>query len=108
MSPPNFNRIAERNAKLITVEDRPVQNGDTVNIDYEGSVDGVPFEGGAAKGQNLVIGSNTFIPGFEEQLIGFELNEEKDIQVKFPDEYHSKDLAGKDATIQGEDQRDQG
>jgi trigger factor len=94
-----LNRIAERNAKLITVEDRPVQNGDTVNIDYEGSVDGVPFEGGAAKGQNLVIGSNTFIPGFEEQLIGFELNEEKDIQVKFPDEYHSKDLAGKDATF---------
>ncbi|MDI9513616.1 MAG: trigger factor [Bacillota bacterium] len=94
-----LDRVAERNAKLISVEDRPVQNGDTVNIDYEGSVDGVPFEGGAAKGQNLVIGSNTFIPGFEDQLIGFELNEEKDIQVKFPDEYHSKDLAGKDATF---------
>lgn len=92
-------RVAERNAKLISVEDRPVQNGDTVNIDYEGSIDGVAFEGGAAKGHDLVIGSNTFIPGFEEQLIGFALNEEKDIQVKFPEDYHSKDLAGKDATF---------
>jgi len=94
-----LNRIAERNAKLISVEDRPVQKGDMVNIDYEGSIDGVAFEGGSAKGYNLVIGSNTFIPGFEDQLIGFNLNEEKDIQVKFPDDYHNKDLAGKDATF---------
>jgi len=94
-----LNRIAERNAKLVSVEDRPVQSGDMVNIDYEGSIDGVAFEGGSAKGYNLVIGSNTFIPGFEDQLIGFNLNDEKDIQVKFPEDYHNKDLAGKDATF---------
>lgn len=94
-----LNRVAERNAKLITVEDRPVQNGDIVNIDFEGSINGEPFEGGSAKGYSLVVGSNTFIPGFEEQLVGLNLNEEKEIQVKFPDDYFNKDLAGKDATF---------
>ena len=90
-------RVAERNAKLITVEDRPVKDGDTVNIDFEGSIDGVPFEGGTAKGYTLVIGSGTFIPGFEEQLIGAELNSEVDVNVTFPEDYHSEDLKGKDA-----------
>lgn len=92
-------RVAERNAKLVSVEDRPVQKGDILNIDYEGSIDGVPFDGGTAKGQTLEIGSGTFIPGFEEQLEGLNLNEEKDIQVTFPADYHSKDLAGKEATF---------
>ncbi|NMA66060.1 MAG: trigger factor [Clostridiaceae bacterium] len=90
-------RVAERNSKLITVEDRPVKDGDTVNIDFEGSVDGVPFEGGTAKGYTLVIGSGTFIPGFEDQLIGAELNSEVDVNVTFPEDYHSEDLKGKAA-----------
>lgn len=94
-----LNRVAERNAKLISVENRPVQNGDIVNLDYEGSIDGVPFEGGAAKGRNLEVGSGAFIPGFEEQMVGLNLNEEKEISVKFPEDYHSKDVAGKEAVF---------
>jgi trigger factor len=94
-----LNRVAERNAKRVTVEDRPVQNGDIVNIDYEGSIDGEAFEGGTAKGHNLAVGSGTFIPGFEEQLVGLNLNEEKEISVKFPEDYHSKDVAGKEAVF---------
>lgn len=91
--------MQERNARLVSVEDRPVQNGDTTVIDFEGFVDGVAFEGGKAEGHELVIGSNTFIPGFEDQIIGMKIDEEKDINVKFPEEYFSKDLAGKDATF---------
>ncbi len=87
----------EKNARLIDV-DRPVENNDIVTIDYSGSVDGVKFEGGTAENQNLVIGSGTFIPGFEEQLIGMKKDEEKDINVRFPDEYDKK-LAGKDAVF---------
>ena len=94
-----LNRVAERNAKRVTVEDRPVQNGDIVNIDYEGSIDGEAFEGSTAKGHNLAVGSGTFIPGFEEQLVGLNLNEEKEISVKFPEDYHSKDVAGKEAVF---------
>ena len=94
-----LNRVAERNAKLVSVEDRPVQDGDIVNIDYEGSIDGVPFDGGSAKGRSFLVGSGSFIPGFEEQLVGLNLNEEKDISVKFPEDYHSKDLAGKEAVF---------
>ena len=90
-------RIAERNSKLISIEDRPVQDGDTVNIDFEGSVDGVKFEGGTAKGYTLVVGSGTFIPGFEDQLIGAELGSEVDVNVTFPEDYHSEDLKGKAA-----------
>ena len=90
-------RIAERNSKLISIEDRPVQDGDTVNIDFEGSVDGVKFEGGTAKGYTLVVGSGTFIPGFEDQLIGAELGSEVDVTVTFPEDYHSEDLKGKAA-----------
>ena len=92
-----LNRVAERNAKLVTVEDRTAQSGDILNIDFEGSVDGAPFEGGTSKGHTLEIGSGSFIPGFEGQLLGVELGEEKDINVKFPEDYHSKDLAGKEA-----------
>ena len=91
--------MQERNARLVTVEDRPVQKDDTAVIDFEGFVDGIAFEGGKAENHELVIGSNTFIPGFEDQIIGMKTGEEKDINVKFPDEYFSKDLAGKDATF---------
>ena len=91
--------MQEHNSRLISVEDRPVEKGDIVVIDFEGFVDGVAFEGGKAENHELEIGSNTFIPGFEDQIIGMKIDEEKDINVKFPDEYFSKDLAGKDATF---------
>ena len=89
--------MAEKNARLVTVEDRPVESGDITVIDFEGFVDGVAFEGGKAENHELTIGSNTFIPGFEDQIIGMKLEEEKEINVKFPDEYFSANLAGKDA-----------
>ena len=91
--------MQERNSRLISVEDRPVEEGDTTVIDFEGLVDGVPFEGGKAENHELEIGSKTFIPGFEDQIIGMKIDEERDINVKFPEEYFSKDLAGKDATF---------
>jgi len=86
-------------SRTIEVEDRSVQEGDTVNLDYAGSVDGVPFAGGTAEGQTLTIGSHQFIPGFEEQMIGMKLGEEKDLSVRFPDEYHAEELKGKDAVF---------
>ena len=89
--------MQEHNSRLISVEDRPVEKGDIANINFEGFVDGVAFEGGKAENHDLEIGSNTFIPGFEDQIIGMKIDEEKDIKVKFPEEYFSKDLAGKDA-----------
>ena len=92
-------RMQERNSRLVNVEDRPVEKNDTTVIDFEGFVDGVAFEGGKAENHELVIGSNTFIPGFEDQIIGMKIDEERDINVKFPDEYFSKELAGKDATF---------
>ena len=91
--------MQEHNSRLISVEDRPVEKGDIANINFEGFVDGVAFEGGKAENHDLEIGSNTFIPGFEDQIIGMKIDEEKDIKVKFPEEYFSKDLAGKDATF---------
>ena len=91
--------MAERNARLVKVEDRAVENGDITTIDFEGSIDGVAFEGGKAENHELEIGSHTFINGFEDQIIGMKLEEEKDIKVKFPDDYFSKDLAGKDAVF---------
>ncbi len=91
--------LQEHNSRLISIEDRPVQDGDIATIDFEGFVDGVPFEGGKAEGHELTIGSKTFIPGFEDQIIGMKIDEEREIKVKFPDEYFSKDLAGKDATF---------
>ena len=86
-------------SRTIDVEDRPVQEGDTVNLDYAGTVDGVAFAGGTAQGQTLTIGSHQFIPGFEEQMIGMQLGEEKDLSVRFPDEYHAEELKGKDAVF---------
>ena len=91
--------MQEKNARTITVEDRPVQDKDIAVIDFEGFVDGKAFEGGKAEKHELEIGSKTFIPGFEDQVIGMKIGEEKDIKVKFPEEYFSKDLAGKDATF---------
>ncbi len=89
--------MAEKNARLISVDDRPVESGDITIIDFEGFVDGKAFEGGKAENHELTIGSNTFIPGFEDQIIGMKLEEEKEINVKFPEEYFSPNLAGKDA-----------
>ena len=89
--------MVEKNARLVSVEDRPVESGDITVIDFEGFVDGVAFEGGKAENHELTIGSNTFIPGFEDQIIGMKLEEEKEINVKFPEEYFSANLAGKDA-----------
>ena len=91
--------MQEHNARTITVDDRPVKEKDITVIDFDGYVDGKAFEGGKAEGHELEIGSNTFIPGFEDQIIGMKIDEERDIKVKFPDEYFSKDLAGKDATF---------
>ena len=91
--------MQEHNSRLVTVEDRPVEKGDTAVIDFEGFVDGKAFEGGKGENYDLEIGSNTFIPGFEDQVAGMKVDEEKDVKVKFPDEYFSKDLAGKDATF---------
>ncbi|MCR5789399.1 MAG: trigger factor [Lachnospiraceae bacterium] len=87
----------ERNARSISVEDRPVKDGDITVIDFEGFVDGEPFEGGSAENYSLTIGSGSFIPGFEDQLIGAALNEEKEINVTFPEDYSAEHLAGKDA-----------
>ena len=92
-------RLQERNSRMVDVTDRAVENGDTVIIDYSGSVDGVIFEGGTAEKQTLVIGSNTFIPGFEEQIIGMNIGDDKDINVKFPEEYHAENLKGKDSVF---------
>lgn len=92
-------QMANRNSRLISIEDEPVAEKDIAVIDFEGFVDGVPFEGGKAEKHELEIGSKTFIPGFEDQVIGMKIDEEKDINVKFPEEYFSKELAGKDATF---------
>ena len=94
-----LSHMQEHNSRLISIEDRPVESGDIATIDFEGFVDGKAFEGGKAEGHELEIGSNTFIPGFEDQIIGMKIDEEKDINVKFPEEYFSKELAGKDATF---------
>lgn len=91
--------MQEKNARVTTVEDRPVQSKDITTIDFEGFVDGKAFEGGKAEGHELEIGSNTFVPGFEDQIIGMNKDEERDINVKFPEDYYSKELAGKDATF---------
>ena len=93
------NAIKERNATYEDVTDRAAEEGDTANIDYSGSVDGKKFEGGTSKGYDLTLGSHSFIPGFEEGVVGMKAGEEKDIQVKFPEEYHAKELAGKDAVF---------
>lgn len=93
-------RVLERNSRMIPVSDRPVQDGDTANIDYEGFADGIAFAGGKGENYDLKIGSNSFIPGFEEQMIGHSEGEEFAITVVFPEEYHSEELKGKEATFQ--------
>ena len=94
-----INLMADRNSRMVTVEDRAAQMGDTAVIDFVGSVDGVEFEGGKAENHELQLGSNTFIPGFEDQVAGMKVDEVKDINVTFPEEYFSKDLAGKAAVF---------
>jgi trigger factor len=94
-----INKDREKNARIITVTDRPLQNGDTAEIDFEGFVNDVPFEGGKAENHKLVIGSNSFIDTFEEQLIGMEIGGERDITVTFPEKYHSEELSGKESVF---------
>ncbi|MBL7565080.1 trigger factor [Staphylococcus saccharolyticus] len=86
-------------AEMVVKEDGVVKNGDTVNIDFTGSVDGEEFDGGQAEGYDLEVSSGSFIPGFEEQLEGMKVDEEKDVVVTFPEEYHAEELAGKEATF---------
>ena len=89
-----------RNSRWIDAEaDYEAKDGDKLNIDYKGTVDGVAFEGGTAEKYSITLGSHTFIPGFEEQLVGMKTGEEKDINVKFPEDYHSEELKGKDAVF---------
>ncbi|MDC2863204.1 MULTISPECIES: trigger factor [unclassified Bacillus (in: firmicutes)] len=91
--------LQERQAELVVKEDGTVENGDTAVIDFEGFVDGEAFEGGKGENYSLAIGSNTFIPGFEEQLVGLKAGEQKEVEVSFPEEYHAAELAGKPATF---------
>ncbi len=93
------NAVADRNSRMVTVEDRAAAMGDTAVIDYEGFVDGVAFDGGKGESYSLALGSGTFIPGFEEQVAGHNTGEEFDVNVTFPEEYHSEDLKGKAATF---------
>ena len=90
-------KVQDQNSRLVSVEDRPVQDGDQVVIDFDGSMDGVPFEGGKAESYPLTIGSHSFVDTFEEQLIGKNLKEEVEVNVTFPETYHAKELAGKPA-----------
>ncbi|CAB1247302.1 prolyl isomerase (trigger factor) [Ruminococcaceae bacterium BL-6] len=88
-------KVQDRDARMVTVEDRPAQNGDSVVIDFEGFLDGVPFEGGKAENHTLSLGSGQFIPGFEEQVVGHSTGEEFDVNVTFPEDYHAQELKGK-------------
>jgi len=94
-----INSMADRNARMVAVEDRAAQLGDTVTIDFEGFKDGVAFEGGKAEGHALELGSGQFIPGFEDQIVGHNIDDKFDVNVTFPTEYGAEDLAGKDATF---------
>ena len=94
-----INRTRERNARTVEVTDRAAQDGDITDIDYEGSVDGVLFDGGAAQGHKLKLGSKSFIPGFEDQIIGHSIGEEFDVNVTFPEDYHAEELKGKAAVF---------
>ncbi len=92
-------RQQDANAKIVDVTDRPVADGDMIKLDFAGSVDGEAFDGGTAENYDLTVGSHSFIPGFEEQLVGLGVGEEKDVEVTFPEDYHQKDLAGKPAVF---------
>ena len=91
--------MQEKNARLVTVDDRAAENGDTAKIDFEGFVDGTAFDGGKGENYDLVLGSHSFIEGFEDQVVGMKIDEEKEINVTFPKEYFSKELAGKDVVF---------
>ena len=95
----DLQREVEKRARLVAVEDRPVENGDTLIIDFLGSIDDVPFAGGEGKDYSLVLGSGTFIHGFEEQLIGAKIDDEVEVNVTFPENYHSEELKGKEAVF---------
>ena len=92
-------RLLDRNSRKVPVTDRPAQNGDVVNIDFVGTVDGVKFDGGEAEKFDLTLGSGQFIPGFEEQVVGMNAGEKKDVFVKFPENYQAEELKGKDAVF---------
>ncbi len=94
-----IDRLVKRNAREVAVEGRPAQNGDITVIDYSGSIDGVKFEGGTAEKQTLELGSGAFIPGFEDGVVGMNIGDEKDINVKFPENYGAEELKGKDAVF---------
>ncbi|MGI5856981.1 MAG: trigger factor [Candidatus Merdivicinus sp.] len=94
-----IDRMRERNARTVDVEGRAVENGDIVSIDFEGFLDGEPFDGGKAENFSLTIGSGQFIPGFEEQIIGHNAEEEFDVNVTFPEDYHAEELKGKGTTF---------
>ena len=94
-----INRLLDRNARKVAVEGRPAQNGDIANIDFVGFVDGVKFDGGEAQGFDLTLGSGQFIPGFEDQVVGMNIGENKDINVVFPEEYQAENLKGKPAVF---------
>lgn len=93
------NKLLEKDAKSVEVSDRPCKSGDTVNIDFSGSVDGVKFPGGEAEGYDLELGSGSFIPGFEDAVVGMSVGEKRDINVKFPEDYQADNLRGKDAVF---------
>jgi len=93
-------KVRARNSRMIDVTDRAAQMDDVANIDYEGSVDGVPFDGGKAEGHDLKLGSGQFIPGFEEQIVGHNIGDAFDVNVTFPEEYHAEELKGKAAVFQ--------
>ena len=94
-----INKLLEQNAELVLKETGKLENGDTAIFDFEGSVDGVPFDGGKAENYELLIGSGQFIPGFEDKMLGMELEEERNLDIKFPDEYQAENLKGKDAVF---------
>ena len=92
-------RLRQRNARMVEAADRAAENGDTATIDFSGSIDGVKFDGGTSENYPLVLGSGSFIPGFEEQVVGMKVGEEKDVNVRFPDDYQAEELKGKDAVF---------
>lgn len=94
-----ISRVQNRNSRLVDITDRPAQKDDIVTIDFEGFVDGKDFDGGKAEGHQLKLGSGQFIPGFEDQIIGHNVGDSFDVNVKFPDDYHAENLKGKDATF---------
>ncbi len=94
-----LSRVQQRNSRMIEITDRPAQLGDSANIDFEGTIDGVPFEGGKAEGHTLKLGSGQFIPGFEDQIVGHSVGDTFDVTVTFPEDYHAEELKGKTAVF---------